>query len=185
MENTITSREAILEACKEIAMSKGLQGINMRTVAKKANISVGSIYNYFPSKTDLVIGTVESIWVEIFNIKGHGENLSSFTDTLHWLFKGLSAGVEKYPGFFTYHALSFAEKDKAEGKEAMDKYFNHITKGLLTSLKADKKIRKDAFNEEFTPEGFVDVLLSLFMSNALKGDFDDSYILEIVKRSIY
>lgn len=48
MSKTITSQEAILGAGKEIVLEYGLQGLNIRDVAKRCGISVGSIYNYFP-----------------------------------------------------------------------------------------------------------------------------------------
>ncbi|MDD4781161.1 MAG: TetR/AcrR family transcriptional regulator [Tissierellia bacterium] len=36
--------------------------LNMKDVAHKCGISVGSVYNYFQSKGDLIVATIESIW---------------------------------------------------------------------------------------------------------------------------
>ena len=66
MNTVITSRENILETCKKIVSNKGLTAINMRLVAKECNIALGSIYYYFPSKDDLLIAIIESVWEDIF-----------------------------------------------------------------------------------------------------------------------
>lgn len=57
MNKIVTSKENILKASREIASKDGLQSINMRNVAKHCGVAVGSIYNYFPSKADLIIAT--------------------------------------------------------------------------------------------------------------------------------
>ena len=48
MNKTVTSREAILAASQKLVMEKGLQAVNMRTVASVCGVAVGSVYNYFP-----------------------------------------------------------------------------------------------------------------------------------------
>ncbi len=59
MNKTVTSREAILAASQKLVMEKGLQAVNMRTVASVCGVAVGSVYNYFPSKAELLTATVE------------------------------------------------------------------------------------------------------------------------------
>lgn len=61
MNKTITSQEAILCAGKEIVLEKGLQGLNIRDVARRCGVSVGSIYNYFPTKSDLIVATIKYV----------------------------------------------------------------------------------------------------------------------------
>ena len=61
----VTSKEAILAVCKEFVKENGLQSLNMRTVAEKCNVSVGSVYNYFPSKADLIAATIQDVWQSI------------------------------------------------------------------------------------------------------------------------
>ena len=57
MNKTVTSREAILAASQKLVMEKGLQAVNMRTVASVCGVAVGSVYNYFPSKAELLTAT--------------------------------------------------------------------------------------------------------------------------------
>ena len=58
MNLTATSEEAIIEACQRIVKEKGLSAVNMRSVAAECNVAVGSIYNYFPSKSDLLCAAI-------------------------------------------------------------------------------------------------------------------------------
>lgn len=67
MNKVITSREELLAASKSIAAGQGLAALNMRAVAAAANVAVGSVYNYFPSKAELVTATVQDIWRGIFH----------------------------------------------------------------------------------------------------------------------
>lgn len=48
-------RQRILQAAAELIVRDGLQS-PMSAIAKKSGVAMGSIYNYFPSKTDLIRG---------------------------------------------------------------------------------------------------------------------------------
>ncbi|MEQ9309368.1 MAG: TetR/AcrR family transcriptional regulator [Balneolaceae bacterium] len=49
-------RASMLEAAEELILEKGLEHLNMDEVATRAEVSKGSLYLYFNSKTDLVLG---------------------------------------------------------------------------------------------------------------------------------
>ena len=52
-------------------------------------------------------------------------------------------------------------------------------------LTRDKKIRADAFTEEFTRQKFAGILFSLMLSAVVQQDFDPTAVLEIIRRTIY
>ena len=66
MNKAVTSKEEILEVSRSIAASKGITAVNMRTVASECGIALGSLYNYFTSKAELLSTTVEAVWADIF-----------------------------------------------------------------------------------------------------------------------
>ena len=68
MNTVVTSKEAILKASRNLVQTQGWGAVNIRTVASACGISVGSIYNYFPSKSDLMKATVESVWLSLIHI---------------------------------------------------------------------------------------------------------------------
>ncbi len=55
-------REDILERTKEILMEKGYEAINIRIIANELSVGVGTIYNYFPSKMDMVKQVILTEW---------------------------------------------------------------------------------------------------------------------------
>ena len=185
MNPMATSKENILQISRKLIQQNGWAGVNIRSVAAACGVSVGCIYNYFESKTDLLSATVESIWSDIFH---HPEDEAVFQDTLscvRWMYKQLEYGCQRYPGFFTHHALGFVQQDTADGKQQMQRAWQHILDALCTVLRNDVRIRADAFTEEFTVEKFAEMLFSLMLSALVRQDFDPSTVLEIVRRAVY
>ena len=185
MNPMATSKENILQISRKLIQQNGWAGVNIRSVAAACGVSVGCIYNYFESKTDLLIATVESIWNDIFH---HPEDEAVFQDTLscvRWMYRQLEYGCQRYPGFFTHHALGFVQQDTADGKQQMQRAWQHILDALCTVLRNDARIRADAFTEEFTVEKFAEMLFSLMLSALVRQDFDPSTVLEIVRRAVY
>ena len=185
MNPMATSKENILQISRKLIQQNGWAGVNIRSVAAACGVSVGCIYNYFESKTDLLSATVESIWSDIFH---HPEDEAVFQDTLscvRWMYKQLEYGCQRYPGFFTHHALGFVQQDTADGKQQMQRAWQHILDALCTVLRNDTRIRDDAFTEEFTVEKFAEMLFSLMLSALVRQDFDPSTVLEIVRRAVY
>ena len=180
-----TSKEEIISVCQKIAQEKGLSSVNMRSVASECNVSVGAIYNYFPSKTELICETIESIWKDIFFMHGKHYAFTNFVECLSWLFESVQKGREKYPEFLSMHAIAFTTNNKQDGQKIMKKYFVHIKKSLYMVLKSDKNVRKDAFDENLDENTFVDYIFRLFISSIIKSDQEYKSILEIVKRCIY
>ena len=185
MNPMATSKEDILQISRKLIQQNGWAGVNIRSVAAACGVSVGCIYNYFGSKTDLLSATVESIWNDIFH---HPEDEAVFQDPLscvRWMYRQLEYGCQRYPGFFTHHALGFVQQDTADGKQQMQRAWQHILDALCTVLRNDARIRADAFTEEFTVEKFAEMLFSLMLSALVRQDFDPSTVLEIVRRAVY
>ena len=185
MNPMATSKENILQISRKLIQQNGWAGVNIRSVAAACGVSVGCLYNYFESKTDLLSATVESIWNDIFH---HPEDEAVFQDTLscvRWMYRQLEYGCQRYPGFFTHHALGFVQQDTADGKQQMQRAWQHILDALCTVLRNDARIRADAFTEEFTVEKFAEMLFSLMLSALVRQDFDPSTVLEIVRRAVY
>lgn len=185
MNIAVTSKEEILTASRRLIQQAGWSSVNIRSVAAACGVSVGSIYNYFDSKSALVEATVESVWCEIFR---RPEDGAAFQDTLScilWLYGRMEYGCKQYPGFFTLHSLSFMGEDKSDGKQRMQQTWQHILDSLCSVLQRDAKVRPEAFTEQFTVEKFAGVLFSLMLSALLRQDYDPTAALEVVRRTLY
>lgn len=112
MKNKSTSNSEIINACKEIFKEKGLNSLNMREVASRCNVALGSIYNYYPSKSMLLLDTIDSIWKEIlhkFNFEGN-----RFDEKVRDLFYLIQEGSESYPDFLMYMFIFYQKWKKHE-----------------------------------------------------------------------
>lgn len=80
MANPITSKESILKVAREIVSKEGLKALNIRKIARECDIAIGSVYYYFPSKDELMIEVIESVWEDIFRIEEMDSQDISFVD---------------------------------------------------------------------------------------------------------
>lgn len=185
MNKTITSQELILSVAKEIVLEFGLQGLNIRDVAKKCGVSVGSIYNYFPTKSDLIVATIESVWKDIMHGYKVCEEQHNFVQNIKSLFLNIQKGSQKFPSFFSAHSMSVATIDKAKGRGSMDKYFSHMKNGLLATLNADTQVKCDTFSSSFTKEDFIDFVFSNLITLLMKQANSCDFLLEAIRRILY
>ena len=87
MNTVVTSKEEILKKSRELIREKGIRHMNIRAVASFCGVSVGSVYNYFDSKAELLEAVIESVWQDIFHFP-EGEDM--FCDTLaciSWIYE--------------------------------------------------------------------------------------------------
>ena len=139
MNVVVTSREEILKNSLKLIQRQGWSSVSIRAVAAACGVSVGSIYNYFDSKAELVSATVESVWCEIFH---RPEDAAVFQDTeacVAWMYERMAYGCKQYPGFFTLHSLGFMREDKPDGKRLMQQTWQHILNGLCVRAQAGRK----------------------------------------------
>ena len=99
MNTVVTSREEILKNSRILIGQQGWSSVNIRAVAAACGVSVGSIYNYFDSKAELVSATIESIWREIFHGQDDMEKMQDTQACILWILERMEYGCKKYPGF--------------------------------------------------------------------------------------
>ena len=185
MNKIVTSKEEILQTSRKLIQQQGWSAVSIRSVAAACDVSVGSIYNYFDSKTDLVNAIIESVWREIFH---KPEDMAIFTNaenSIKWIYERMAYGSQTYPGFFTLHSISYLREDKSDGVRRMQHAWHHIILGITEALKHDTNVRPDAFNDEFTAEKFAEVLFSQVVSSLLQQNFDPSIVLVIIHKVLY
>ena len=76
-------------------------------------------------------------------------------------------------------------KSKNKGINMMNTIIQHMKDGLCKTLMNDKKVREDAFNDNFNADKFIDTIFSFIISSMINADYDGSMIKEIIKRTIY
>ena len=183
MNISVTSKEEILKISRQLVQQQGWSAVNIRSVASACGVSVGSIYNYFESKSQLVTATVESVWCDIFH--SPQEVFQNTQECIQWLYQRIKYGKDQYPGFFVLHSVSFANAERPGGRQRMEKAWQHIRTMLCAVLERDSRIRPDAFDARFTPEQLADLLFSLLLAAQLRGQYDPTPAVQWVTRTLY
>ena len=160
MNISVTSKETILQVCRNIVSTKGLQSLNMRSVAKECHIALGTLYNYYSDKNDLLLATIKSIWHDIFHTDQCSGKATSFPEYINDIFSCIQKGTRTYPNFFTAHSISIAKSQKGEAKSIMEHYFDHMKIEMLDVLHNDRKLSDAAFSSTLTESDFTVVNLS-------------------------
>lgn len=185
MNKTVTSKEDILSVSRELAAEKGIQEINMRSVAARCGVAVGSVYNYFSSKNALMIAVIDSIWNEIMQGIADRQTSSCFTKKVESLFYGVKSGGEKYPLFFSIHSMSIAKSGKEKGRETMNQYFECIKADLLNCLRKDINVKQTFFSKKCTQEDFAAFVFANVLSLLMQGQDSCDVLIELIKGALY
>lgn len=83
-ENKKRCRLKILKASRRLFREKGYENTMMEDIAAKAELSKATIYNYFPNKESLLIGTLEDEMEASKNILEHTDrNMNSYERIKH------------------------------------------------------------------------------------------------------
>lgn len=181
----IISKEKILNESRDLVAKEGLDALSIRKLAKKSGVAVGTIYNYFSSKDDLMISTIESVWEDIFRIEDQDQEVDDFLKYLSDIFTHLSLGIEKYPNFFTIHSLSFKSQSIGKAKDSMATYIEKLRENLIYILEKDPNIKENAFADDFTKDDLVQFILSTSLCFIVDKNYNKDLLLKIVEKTLY
>lgn len=183
MNNSVTSKDAILLKIREIVSEKGLNALSIRGLAKELGCSVGTIYYYFPSKDELITSAIENVWEDIFKLD-EAITYASFSSYIEDVFLHITKGVKKYPNFFTLHTVML-QTDRHKAKSSMHIYMSKLKKSMKAVLDSDAKLREDAFTDDFTEDEFIDFVVSNIMSLILDKSYNKEFFIKLVERILY
>ncbi|MFF0224169.1 TetR/AcrR family transcriptional regulator [Streptomyces sp. NPDC004629] len=144
--------EPIMSAAEQAFAEQGFYGASMRTIARTAGTSLSNLYNYFPSKDDLLLGVLE---------RANGMLEARIADALAGAgptaTERLRAAVTAYVGFSVDHrqaavvALSefrYLHGDRraqlVEARDRTQAIFQEITRDGMASGEFGTRLERDA-----------------------------------------
>lgn len=184
MNTVVTSREQILGAAKEIAALEGVAQISIRGVAKACGVSVGSIYNYFPTKSELVIAVIEDFWQGAFagmpmdELKG-----LPLPDCFHRVYASLQSYMETFQKNWLKELSQLEKTEKQMGRSREQDYFSRIRSLFLTCLDNDPSIPQTIWSENFAKENFVEFCFENLMA-LLRTGKGDAFFRKVLCRCL-
>lgn len=137
MNQSVTSRALLLAAAKELAYGQGLGHVNIRAVATACGVAVGSIYNYFPTKADLIAAVIEDFWRSAVDMEActpdSGEAFPAYVERLY----GVLAGkLSQFQSDWLAQISALGAEERQKGRALEAECFDHMTRGLLAALEA-------------------------------------------------
>ena len=184
MNPAVTSKEQILSVCRAIIAEEGVSALSMRAVAERCHVALGSLYNYFPSKDNLLTAAVKSVWEDIFRQAQPGPGIG-FSAYVVWLFEALRGGAGPYAGFLTAHALSLSGGAKDRARSMMAQVIDKLRQELLNVLAHDPLMRCGAFGEGLRADVFVEFVLTSLLLLLMRESASCAVLVEMIRRTIY
>jgi len=123
-------RDRIYDAALELLAEKGYNNTHMRDISERAELAVGTLYNYYNSKSDLYMEIMEEKWSEIRS--AHMRNIVHLVCTHDDLF-GILKGI-LWPVFQDMFAIGMG--DWGELFMAIFSSKSHMARGANLDLEA-------------------------------------------------
>jgi AcrR family transcriptional regulator len=176
-----TMRDILLTNARMITDTRGIDELSIRFIAKKSGVAVGTVYNYFSNKEELLLALTEKYWKEILLEMESVIILDSFYKQLKEMYDFLKKSME-HSGRILMQSLKNTHID---GKRQMESMEQSLEKIIRQQLEQDKKIRLDIWNISFTKEQYAHFIMMNFIAHLRTKAPDISFFIEIVKRTLY
>lgn len=185
MNKANISREKIIEIASALFQDSETASLNMRTVAARCGVSVGSLYNYFSTKSELEIAVVKHIWNDTFHPESfHFEMVTGFTDLIQKIYTQI-ASQEKSRYFFLAHRELIAKSSRQKGKDVMEQYFVQIKATMQKALNLDRNVDHTIWTDSFTQEKFVSFVFFHMLSLLSSGAPSCLDLIEVIEKLLY
>lgn len=139
--------QLILDTAKNILFTEGYSKLSMRNIAKECNIGIGTIYNYFPTKRDLVIEMIAVYWTDYFDILHKIiYNNEDIFNKLHNIFNKLEVFIKTFKEIWLrpelYHSPDYVKNGLKRENVYMENLIRRIEDLLVReSLNAGSTLR--------------------------------------------
>lgn len=179
------SADCIIAAARRIADKYGLASISIRGVARECGISVGSLYNYFPSCDELVVATVNdligSMFYEDFCHPDPAENYLVYCERL---FDSLRSRMTSPESNLVEQFQELSPGARIAGMRRMNAVLSHIETGLESVLLADPRANKSALVGTLSPHNIAKLTVSCMM-DSLRANKDCTTFFAMLAHVLY
>lgn len=184
MEKCIVNyKEIILSEAKNIAMKQGITKLNIRAVAKNSEISIGTVYNYFPSKGDLLVAVIEDFWCGAFtDVNWQGFTSNNFYDNLENVYTILYNYLNKFKENWLEQLSLLEKQDKLLGRQKENEYFVKIYDKIINLIDMDDNLKNYQWSETISKEKIAEFIFENMINNLRKDMKDMRFFIDILKK---
>jgi len=172
------TRKAILDSAEILFPLRGYRNTTMEAIAERAEIAVGTIYNYFHSKAEVMVELnsreTERVISELRTLDIEG---CSVEDMLWEIISRILAVFDRYPRELMRELFSATIENShstlTNGLVRQDEKFLGYLAGILEELKSKGRLKM-----ETDPGSVAYGIYSLVFGGMLRYSMDDDFTLE-------
>lgn len=174
-------RETLLYAARTLAREQGLQKLNIRSIAKKAGVASGTVYNYFSGKDEILLALTKEHWKQALLEMDQAIVTDSFCEALSEMYAYLKQTIRQSAGAFMNSLNGVQQK----GQESMASAQQELKEILLRRLGQDPYLSDRVWNDDFTREQFAE-FVRMNLTGLLKAkDTQMEFFIIVVRRILY
>ena len=179
-------REALLEAAAAVLAEEGPEGLNIRRVAARCGVSVGTVYNFFRDKEELTLAVVEQFWKGLFtSMPGPGGGgRPDLVRHIHIIYQGLWESLRPL-GPKRIRALLPDDRQGSATPLSRRPPFDQVTKGLEQLLLADPDISTETWNQVMNPARAAEWIFDNLLLSLLRGEESPEFVIAVLESALY
>ena len=174
-------RKTLLSCARSIECSEGVDAISIRRLAAEANIAVGTVYNYFESKQEVLLVLTEEYWKDTLIQMQERISDERFSDQLGEMIAFLRSRMNDCAVIL----MRGLRDDVETGRIRMASMHRVLRKTLVDRLDRDSSIAQSVWTDVFTKESFADFTMTNILALLQQKEENADTFLEIVRRTLY
>jgi AcrR family transcriptional regulator len=177
-------RQMILEEAKRILYSEGYSKLSMRSISKACGIALGTIYNYYPTKHDLVTGMIMDYWSHnMGRLEEIAAAESPFYEKLDRIFHELSGFIKAFREVWLNQEF-YAQPDRIKrGTEEENIYMDRLAAIIEGTL--EREIRSGKLKSRVSAREASRFILMNFVTIIQMPAFEYQEFRKVLKEIIY
>lgn len=186
MNKAVTSKQELITTAIEIAQTEGIQKVSIRNIAHKRSISVGVLYNYFPTKADLIFAVVSDFWSGVLQeLSALAKDENSFLDFVSIYYGVISKRLSDFESGWLTQMDVLSPEEKQRGKEMEHQCFKNLKALLTLVLNHDGSILRETWTTDYQQDAFIEFLFLQMMGMLRNGQQDCSFLCQTIRRILY
>lgn len=187
-KRSVITSEEILEQAYQLACEQGLRSLSIRSIAAACDVSVGTVYNSYASKTELINDVVGMFWQRAFaetmkTLAAHeGNDFISFCEALS---QSLKSALKEFRKDFLSDLSALSEGDRLSAQKREKQSFIHARAGIKQALFSDPKIKQDQLTGALTSDALAALVWETLIDSARDDMGYDKTLFELLRSALY
>ena len=172
-------KRAILEATLAVLRERGLSGLKMEEVARRAEVGKGTIYLYFRDKRDLLKALVEErTWAFYREVEEVVRRKAPFFVRLEEVLRRRLAWVQEWRGLWAAVARE-AMDDPAPWLKGLHEHYLRLLEELLRSGQSEGAVRTG-----LSPRTTAAVIAAMGYTPSLEVEAYLEHLMEVLRKGV-